>query len=274
MDLGLTGSTVVVTGGTGAIGHGIVLEFAREGANVVSASRDAAFGAQIAEEARAARLPGTVVAITTDVTDRASVDGMIAQAHEHFGPVRALVNNAGGLAHRGAFEEINADARAWEIALNINGVVNCSLAASEDMIKAGRGSIVNISSLSSLQGQAAHHNAHYGAAKGFVDSLTRGLAYEWAPRGIRVNNIAPGWTVPRTLDEVGAGSAWKRIALRTPDEMQQDLEAGNLRNMSGIPLGRLGRPEDIAALACFLSSDAASYVTGQRIAVSGGVYQN
>jgi NAD(P)-dependent dehydrogenase (short-subunit alcohol dehydrogenase family) len=274
MDLHLTGKTAVITGGSGGIGYGLVMEFAREGANVVNASRNAVFGEEIAKRAAAEGLPGKVIAVATDVTDRASVDAMVARANEVFGPVDILVNNAGGIATRGGFEEILAEDRAKEIRLNIDGVTNCIQAVSHDMLSRKTGSIVNISSLAALDGQAGFNSVHYGSVKGFVQSLSRTLAYEWGPKGIRVNDIAPGWTVPYDLTDVGEGSAWKRIALRTPAEMEQDLKDGKLRNTPEIPVGRLGRPEDIAKMACFLASDVAGYITGQCVAVCGGVWQN
>jgi NAD(P)-dependent dehydrogenase (short-subunit alcohol dehydrogenase family) len=199
---------------------------------------------------------------------------MVQETHKVFGPVDVLVNNAGGIGTRGFFEEIDPKDRDWEIKLNIDGVTNAIQACAEDMLSCRTGSIVNISSLAALSGQAAFNSVHYGAVKGFVNSLTRALAYEWGPRGVRVNDIAPGWTVPHDLDDLGAGSAWKRIALRTPQEMEQDLKDGKLRNTPEIPVGRLGRPEDIAKLACFLASDVAGYISGQRIAVCGGLFQN
>ena len=95
MDLGLTGKTAIITGGSGGIGQGLVLEFAKEGLNVVSASRDAATGEKLAKRAQELGYPGKVLAVATDVTDRASVDAMVARCHEVFGPVDILVNNAG-----------------------------------------------------------------------------------------------------------------------------------------------------------------------------------
>ena len=133
--------------------------------------------------------------------------------------------------------------------------------------------MVNISSNSSLLGEAAHNIVHYGAVKGFVNSFTKSLAWEWGPKGVRVNTIAPGWIVPHRNDEIAAGSFWNRLEfVGTPEGMQTALEAGTLPNMSHLPIKRLGRPEDIASLAMFLASDISGYITGQLISVSGGVY--
>ena len=274
MELDLTGKTVVITGGSGGIGHGLVTEFAREGANVISASRDVATGEKLAAQARDAGLPGTIVPVGTDVTDRASVDAMVAVAHDRFGPVDVLVNNAGGVARICPFEELDQGSRDWEIALNINGVVNCAQAVANDMLSRSTGSIINISSNSSLVGESGKNIVHYGSVKGFVNSFTKLLAYEWGPRGVRVNTIAPGWIVPYKNEDIAAGSFWNRLQsdLGTPEAMEQALADGNLFNMAQMPIQKLGRPEDIATYAMFLASDVSKYITGQLISISGGHY--
>jgi NAD(P)-dependent dehydrogenase (short-subunit alcohol dehydrogenase family) len=275
MDLGLAGKTVVITGGSGGIGRGLVLEFARDGANVVSASRDEETGRKLADEARREGLPGSVLAVKTDVTKRPSVDAMVRAANDAFGPVDVLVNNAGGVAHPAMFEEFDEEGRRWEIALNIDGVVNCTQAVANDMLSRGTGSVINISSNSSLLGEAAFTTVHYGATKGFVNSFTKALAWEWAKKGVRVNNICPGWIVPYKSEEAGPGSFWHRFGIEhigRPEDMQTMLDEGKLFNMSSLPTPRVGRPEDIAYLAMFLASDKSSYLTGQLISVSGGAY--
>lgn len=277
MDLGLKGKTAVVTGGSGGIGRGLVMEFAKEGLNVVSASRDAATGEAMAKEAADAGYSGKILAVSTDVTQRDSVDAMVARCNDAFGPVDVLVNNAGGVAHMADFEDFDAQGRQWEIALNIDGVVNCCQAVAKDMLGRSTGSIVNISSNSSLLGEAAANIVHYGGVKGFVNSFSKSLAWEWAKKGVRVNNICPGWIVPEEEEHVGEGSFWNRFGfdmMGRPDEMQAALEEGTLYNMSGLPIPRLGRPEDIAYLALFLASDLSGYITGQMISVSGGAYMH
>jgi NAD(P)-dependent dehydrogenase (short-subunit alcohol dehydrogenase family) len=275
MDLGLKGKTAIITGGSGGIGRGLVLEFAREGLNVVSASRDEATGHKLVEEAKRLGLAGAILPVATDVTSRASVDAMLERTHAAFGPVDVLVNNAGGVSKPTNFEDFDTESRRWEIALNVDGVVNCCQAVAADMLSRSTGSIVNISSNSSLLGEAAANIVHYGGVKGFVNSFSKALAWEWAKKGVRVNNICPGWIVPRNEEEVGAGSFWNRFGfeqLGKPDAMQEAMEQGTLYNMSGLPIPRLGRPEDIANLALFLASDVSSYITGQLISVSGGAY--
>ena len=274
MDLGLKGKTVIITGGNGGIGQGLVLEFAREGCNVVNASHDAATGEKLARKAEQQGLLGKVLSVATDVTKRASVDAMIEQANQQFGPVDVLVNNAGGVAHLATIEDIDEEARRWEIALNIDGVMNCCQAVTKDMFGRG-GSIINISSNSSLHGEAATTVGHYGATKGFVNSATKIMAWNWAKRGVRVNNICPGWIVPHKEEDVGGGSFWNRFGFEqigTLEGMEQALNDGTLPGISSLPIPRLGRPEDIAYLAMFLASGLSSYITGQLISVSGGAY--
>jgi NAD(P)-dependent dehydrogenase (short-subunit alcohol dehydrogenase family) len=275
MELGLSGKTVIVTGGSGGIGRGLLLEFAREGCNVVNASRDMDIGARIADEAKAQGLKGAILNVKTDVTDRASVDAMVKAANDAFGPIDVLVNNAGGVAAQSPFEDLADGTRKWEIALNVDGVLNCTQAVAHDMLSRRTGSIINISSNSGLLGEAAQQVVHYGATKGFVNSFSKGLAYEWGPKGVRINNIAPGWIVPYKNDDVGPGSFWNRLMVDNrgkPEQMQEALDAGQLQNMANLPIRRLGRPEDIAYLALFLASDVSGYITGQLISVSGGVY--
>lgn len=272
MELGLKDKTVIITGGSGGIGHGLVMEFAREGANVISASRDVATGQKLVERAREQGCSGTIVPVGTDVTNTDSVAAMVEEAHKHFGLVDVLVNNAGGVGATCEFTELDHDTRRWEIALNIDGVVNCTQAVAQDMLSRGTGSVINISSNSSLLGEAAQNIVHYGAVKGFVNSFTKLLAYEWGPKGVRVNTIAPGWIVPHKNEDIASGSFWNRLEMGTPEGMQQAMDDGSLFNMSNIPLKRLGRPEDMANMTMFLASDASSYITGQLISVSGGVY--
>lgn len=270
MELELKGKTVIVTGGSGGIGHGLLIEFAREGANVISASRDVATGEKIAERAREHGCAGQILPVATDVTDRASVDAMVAIANERFGPVDVLVNNAGGVAAIGPFEEMEQSARDWEIALNINGVVNCTQAVSKDMLSRGTGSVINISSNSSLVGESGQGIVHYGSVKGFVNSFTKMLAYEWGPKGVRVNCIAPGWIVPYSNEDIADGSFWNRLSMGKPEDMDAALNEGTLFNMNNMPIRKLGRPEDIAYYTMFLASDVSRYITGQLISISGG----
>ena len=273
MDLGLDGRTVIVTGGSGGIGRGLVQGFADEGCNVVIAGRDVAKSQEVADAC--AERPGKVEVIQTDVTDKDQVEALVAATKQRFGPVDVLVNNAGGVYYPRPFEEKPREEWEWELDLNIWGVVNTTRAVADDMIARKEGCIINITSNSALLGDAANQVAHYGGTKGYVMSLSKGLAYEWGPHNIRVNCIAPGWIVPWEKDHVGEGSFWNKYGFDffgTPEEMQEKAEKGEMFNIEGQPIRRVGRPEDIADLALFFASDRAGYITGQLVSVGGGSY--
>jgi len=273
MDLGLTGRTVIITGGSGGIGRGLVLAFGAEGANVVIATRDQAQGQKVADAAT--RLGGHAVVIPTDVTQWDSVQAMVAATTSQFGTVDVLVNNAGGTHHPRPFLEKSRSEWEWEINLNIWGVINCTRAVAEQMLGQGRGSIINITSNSALVGEAAQQVENYAGTKGYVMAFSKGLAYAWGPKGIRINCIAPGWVVPWEKDHAGAGSFWNKFGFEffgTPEEMAQQAASGTLPSVQNQPIPRIGRPEDIGNLAVFLASDRACHITGQLISVSGGAY--
>jgi len=273
LDAGLEGRTVIVTGASGGIGRGLVLAFAREGARVVLASRDEAKCREVA--AAAAALPGETRVVPTDVTDRASVRALVEATRECFGDADVLVNNAGGVAYPRPFLEKPDEEADWEIALNIHGVVHCTRAVGERMVARGAGSIVNITSNSALLGEAGNQVANYAGTKGYVMSFSKALAHEWAPHGVRINCVSPGWIVPWEEDHVGAGSFWKKYGYAffgTPEQMVIQAEAGELFNAGGQPLQRIGRPEDVANLAVFLASPLSAHLTGQLVSVGGGAY--
>jgi NAD(P)-dependent dehydrogenase (short-subunit alcohol dehydrogenase family) len=273
MDLGLAGKTVMITGGSGGIGRGIALEFAREAANVVSVDVDS--GEHLAAERDKQGLPGAIFPLHGDISTRASVDKILEAAHRRFGPIDVLVNNAGGSATVGPVEKLDDETRRWNIAVNIDGMINCCLAAGADMLARGAGSIINISSNASVSGRAALNGLHYAGTKGFVNSFGRGLAWEWADRGVRVNTIAPGLIVPHRNEHVrGAMSWWNKPTLQgvgKPEDFA-DGAAADFFTRSGAVLPRVGRPEDIAYLTLFFASHVSSYLTGQLISVSGGGY--
>ncbi len=273
MDLGLAGKTVVVTGGSGGIGRGLVLEFAREGANVVIATRDVEKGQEVADAC--AGLAGRAALVATDVTDKAAVEAMAVEAERRFGPIDVLVNNAGGVAYPRTFLEKPLDEAEWEVNLNVWGVFHCTRAIGARMVARGRGAIVNITSNSALVASAGNMVATYAGTKGFVASFSKAVAYEWGPLGVRINCVAPGWIVPHEKEHVGAGSFWKKYGYEffgTPEQMAAAAEQGNMFNVEGQPIRRIGRPEDIAWLTLFLASDRAAHLTGQLVSVSGGAY--
>ncbi len=274
MDLGLRGKSTIITGGSGGIGRGLVLGFAEEGANVVVATRDAEKGQEVA--AAAADLPGDVLVVATDVTQEDAVESMTETAEKTFGPIDVLVNNAGGVYYPKPFIEKTREEAEWEANLNIWGVVHCTRAAGRGMLARHTGSIINITSNSALEPEAANHVAFYGGTKGFVMSFSKGLAYEWGPENVRINCVSPGWIVPHEQDHVGEGSFWKKYGYEffgTPEAMAAAAASGEANfNVSSQPIRRIGRPEDIADLTLFFASERSAHLTGQLVSVSGGSY--
>jgi len=274
MDLGLVGRTVIVTGASGGIGRGLVQGFAAEGCNVVLASRDEAQCKDVA--ASCAGQPGTTLVVPTDVTDTESVEALLGRIDEAFGDVHVLVNNAGGVAYPRSWEDKPRTEMEWEVDLNVWGVVNCTNAVGARMLARGEGAIVNITSNSALEPSAGNMVANYAGTKGYVMSMSKALAYEWGPKGVRINCVSPGWIVPYEEGHVGAGSFWRKYGydfFGTPEQMAAAAEGeGDLFNVDGQPIRRIGRPEDIADVALFLASERARHLTGQLISVSGGAY--
>ena len=274
MDMGLEGKTAIVTGASGGIGRGLVQAFASEGCNVVLASRDDAKCRDVAKTCEG--MPGSTRVVKTDVTDVESVAALLAETQEAFGPVDVLVNNAGGVAYPRTWEEKPRDEMQWEVDLNVWGVVNCTNAAGAVMLERGSGSIVNITSNSALEPSAGNMVANYAGTKGYVMSMSKALAFEWGPRGVRINCVSPGWIVPWEEEHVGEGSFWRKYGYEffgTPEQMAAAAEGeGDMFNVQGQPIRRIGRPEDIADVSVFLASERAKHLTGQLISVSGGAY--
>jgi NAD(P)-dependent dehydrogenase (short-subunit alcohol dehydrogenase family) len=236
------GRTAVVTGGASGIGAGIVARLAQDGYQVAALDR------QPVDSANASEGFGVIA----DVTDRAAVDAALAQVRDRYGPVTILVNGAGLDGHR-KFRNITFEQWSRVLDVNLNGVFHLTQAVLPDMLEAGWGRIVNISSSSTHGGQP--YMAHYVAAKSAVNGLTKSLALEYGPNGITVNAVPPGFVdtpmLRRSQERGLLGSTIEEIAQRTP-------------------VRRPGVPADIAATVSFLVSEEASYITGQIIGVNGG----
>ena len=240
----LKGRVAVVTGGAQGIGNAIATALTEHGAKVVIADMDASKGA-----AAAAALGGEFVAL--NVRDGAMVRKVadeLAARHRH---VDILVNNA-GIARNSPSVETLPEEWLEVIDVNLNGVWWCSQAFGRGMVARGKGAIVNIGSMSGLVANKPQAQTHYNASKAAVHMLTKSLAAEWAPHGVRVNAIAPGY-IGTELTKRGLSNAeWRKTWL----EM--------------TPFGRVGDPSDVAALALFLASDAAAYMSGSVVSVDGG----
>jgi 2-hydroxycyclohexanecarboxyl-CoA dehydrogenase len=227
----------VVTGGASGIGLAIAERLSKDGCQVAALDLNpsaAGFG-QVA-----------------DVTDRAQVDAALAAVRERLGPVTILVNAAGVEGFK-RFTDLTFQSWQRVIDVNLNGVFHCIQAVLPDMLAAGWGRIVNISSSSTHSGQP--FMAHYVAAKSAVNGLTKSLALELGPAGITVNAVPPGFVDTPMLRKAEARG---RLGGTVEDHVQT------------TPVRRVGRPEDIAAACAFLVSEEAGYITGQIIGVNGG----
>ena len=242
-----TGKTALVTGGSRGIGRAVCLELARRGANVTFCY---AGNETRAEETAAAcrELGGQVLALRCDVSDAAAVKAMVEETVKTFGALHVLVNNA-GITRDGltvTMKEADFDA---VIATNLRGSFLCMKAAARPMMRQRYGRIVNLSSVVGLRGNAGQIN--YAAAKAGVVGMTKSLAKELAGRGVTVNAVAPGFI--------------------ETDMTAAMTDAAKEATRAAIPMGRLGAPEDVARTVAFLASEEAGYITGQVLAVDGGM---
>jgi 2-hydroxycyclohexanecarboxyl-CoA dehydrogenase len=242
--------TAIVTGGGSGIGLAIAERLAADGlaVAVLDRNREAAEGAA----AKIAAAGGTAIGVGADVTDRPAIDAAVDEVRRRLGAATVLVNNA-GLDGFDRFLEISADTWNRIIEVNLTGTFHCCQAVVPDMVAAGWGRIVNISSSSAQRGQPLM--THYVASKAGVIGFTKALALELGPKGITVNTIPPGFIDTPMLRRTES----KGLLGNTVDH-----------HASLTPVRRVGRPEDIAATCSFLVRDEAGYVTGQVIGVNGG----
>jgi 2-hydroxycyclohexanecarboxyl-CoA dehydrogenase len=257
----LKDKSVIVTGGGSNIGRAIALGFAREGAHLTIAEIDEGQGGKAAADARA-RGAASAEVVRTDVTKWDSVLAMVRAVEARHGKVDVLVNNVGWTLDRLFVEKERAE---WEkeIQLNLWGMINCTRAVLDGMIARKGGAIVSLGSDAGRMGE--FREAVYGACKAGVVALSKSVAREVGRHGIRLNVVCPGMTVPASDEDIGGLSMWTADANRafsTP-EMQA-------RIAKAYPLRRVGKPEDVAGAVVFLASDAAGFITGQTLSVSGG----
>lgn len=241
------GRVVLVTGGSRGIGRSIALAFASPGTVVaINYRSDEQAALEVLTELQGRGAEG--MTLRADVTDLAEVRGMIDTLVSRWNGIDVLINNAGG--HRDGLLAL-MDPADWDaiIDLNLKGVFHCCKTAIRPMMAQRKGAIVNVSSLSGIMGLPGQTN--YAAAKGGVNAFTRALALEVARFGIRVNAVAPG------LVET-------EITAQIPTAQRERL-------LSGVPMGRMATPDEIAAVVEFLASEKASYITGQVIQITGGI---
>jgi NAD(P)-dependent dehydrogenase (short-subunit alcohol dehydrogenase family) len=246
---GLTGRVAVVTGASSGLGVGFAQALAQAGAHVVLAARRVDRLEALAVELGEAGVE--VLPVACDVTDASQVEALKDACLERFGKVDILVNNAGATEIVPAEEETE-ESFLRVLDVNLNGVFHCAQRFGRVMLEAGRGSIINVSSIFGLVGSGSIPQAAYSASKGAVVNMTRELAAQWARRGVRVNGIAPGFFKSEMTEEMFSDErsmAWVRRK---------------------TPMGRPGDVEELAGAVIFLASDSSSYVTGQTIALDGG----
>lgn len=242
----LKDKVAIITGAASGIGAATAEIFAREGAKVVVADFDQEHGEKVAEQLRKSGVEALFVRV--DVADAENVQQLMDKTLESFERVDILVNNA-GITADGWLVKMTEEAWDRVMDVNLKGVFNCSKLAAKIMMDQGHGVILNATSVVGLYGNMGQSN--YAATKFGVIGLTKTWAKELAPRGIRVNAVAPGYTMTAMMDTV-------------PEKL-----LGSLKEKT--PLKRLGQPEDIAYAYLYLASDEASYVNGEILSVDGGL---
>ncbi len=242
----LKNKVAVVTGGSRGIGYATVEAFLKEGAKVVLCASRQETADHAVSELKETYADAAVEGIFPNLSDYGAVKDAFDSVAEKYGKIDILVNNA-GVSDSTPFQEYTEETFEKVMDLNIKGVYNCSRAASEHMIAAGSGVILNTSSMVSLYGQPA--GIAYPTSKFAVNGFTLSLARELGPKGIRVNAVAPGITYTDMMRSV-------------PKEVIDPM-------IAQIPLRRMGQPEDIANAFVFLASDMASYISGEVLHVDG-----
>lgn len=241
-----TGKTVIVTGSTRGIGHAIACAFLEEGASVMITGT----GESVNDTVEELKKKGyKVEGYTGDLSVPSNAQGLIDKTVECFGGVDVLVNNAGITRDRLL---IRMEEEDWDrvISVNLKSTFLCTKAAARIMMKKRKGTIINISSIAGVMGNAGQ--ANYAASKAGIIGFTKSVAREFASRGITCNAIAPGFIETRMTGSL-------------PEEIKENY-------LKSIPAGRFGTPSEVADLAVFLASDKARYITGQVINIDGGLY--
>jgi NAD(P)-dependent dehydrogenase (short-subunit alcohol dehydrogenase family) len=248
MTFDLTGKTGLVTGASRGIGRALALGLARAGADLALSARDEALLDQVRGEVEG--LGRKAFVLPADVTDAEACQKLGEDAIGALGHLDVLVNNAGGSSYMGAFTELRF--KGWEktMRLNVDSIVHLSQVVGRHMLERGSGSVVNVASVAGLG--ATPTLAAYGASKAAVISLTKTLALEWGPQGVRVNALCPGWTKTDLNKDLWSDEQLAQMMVATTG------------------LKRWAEAEEMVGPTVFLASDASSYVTGQALVVDGG----
>ncbi|MQA84671.1 MAG: glucose 1-dehydrogenase [Streptosporangiales bacterium] len=244
----LSGKSAFVTGASRGIGRAIAVGFAAAGADVALVARTEDALNEVAAEIETHGRKALV--LPSDVTDRDAVYAAVARTAEAFGGIDVVVNNAGGTRFAVPFTEMRFS--GWEkvMRLNVDAAVHVCGAVGPHLLERGSGAVINVASVAGLVGSPGV--APYGASKSALISLTKTLAVEWAPHGVRVNALCPGWVAT---------------------ELNRNLwgdEGASAMLMSRVPMDRWARVEEMIAPAVFLASDASSYMTGHVLVIDGG----
>jgi 2-hydroxycyclohexanecarboxyl-CoA dehydrogenase len=260
VELGLKGKNVIVTGGGSNIGRAIVHAFAAEGSNITIAELAPSAGERVAAEVFAMNTGSRVKVIATDVADQQQVNTMVAQSIAEFGSVDVLVNNVGWTVDRLFLQKPRQE---WEkeVQVNLWGAINCIHAVLPHMVQRQSGAIVSISSDAGRMGE--YREAVYSACKAGIIALSKAIARETGRYGLRLNVVCPGLIVPPATESISPESMWNQMRDIFTDEVLERVKRGYI-------LRRLGKASEVANAVVFLASDAASFITGQTLSVSGG----
>ena len=249
----LTGKVAIVTGASSGIGHATAIALSECGAAVTINYHRNEVGAELLRKQIIAR-GGRAITVQADVTIAAEVEALIRKTSEELWPVDILINNAGSLIERLRILDLTEERWDEVIDLNLKSAFLCSKAVAASMMERKTGTIVNLSSIAGRNGGALG-SLHYSAAKGGLITFTKGLAKELAPYGVRVNAVSPG-------------------VIDTPYHEQFSSPEMIKGYVNAIPLGRIGKAEEVAKVIAFLASDAASYLVGETIEINGGMYMD